>query len=474
MIFNSYTFCIFLSLVLGLYYWLPSWLSRKYLLLISSYVFYAAWNPAFVSLLWLSTLGDWYCSKGIDTSSQIFQRRLWLASSLILNLGLLIIFKYGNFLLENFSRMLQIFDISYTPPTADLILPIGISFYTFQTLSYTLDIYAGRAKPWPSFLDYALYVTFFPQLVAGPIVRSSEFLEQCQQPKPFTGANLGWGMSLLTVGLFEKVVVADALLAPIAETLYSSPGIPTMSSAWVGTLAFAGQIFCDFAGYSTCAIGTALCLGFKLPRNFHVPYAAIGLSDFWRRWHISLSTWLKDYVYIPLGGNRQGRGRTLTNLMITMLLGGLWHGAAWTFVLWGGLHGLYLVSERVLRQAIGHFRIWHHGLMQWLLAQVTFLLICISWVLFRSESWTQAAMIWQAMLGISTATPTLVLGPRAMIGAVGVMVVMLGVHWLLRNRTFEEFVVSLPRWSVSLGLAAMIYAIATIHGDHRAFIYFQF
>ena len=241
-------------------------------------------------------------------------------------------FKYGGFLLANFRRGLALLGVDYVPPEMDIFLPIGISFYTFQTLSYTIDVYRGHTRPWPSFLDFAMFVTFFPQLVAGPIVRAAEFLPQCVTPKRANAHQLGWGASLLVLGIFEKVVLADGVMAPVVDTVYGSVREAGFFSAWVGTLAFGSQIFFDFAGYSTCAIGAGLSLGFVLPDNFRFPYAAVGISDFWTRWHISLSSWLRDYLYIPLGGNRQGLVRTQANLMVTMLLGGLWHGAAWRFV----------------------------------------------------------------------------------------------------------------------------------------------
>lgn len=474
MVFNSYTFLIFFCLVLGIYYFLDSWSGRKLFLLLASYIFYAAWNPPFVILLWVSTLADWYLSKSIYSSSHAHLKRFFLVGSLLINLGLLAFFKYGNFLLENFRTLLHFLHITYSPPPLEIVLPVGISFYTFQTLSYTLDIYKGSAKPWPSFLDYALYVTFFPQLVAGPIVRASEFLEPCKTPKPFSGENLGWGLSLMTLGLFEKVVIADALLAPVAETLYAGSGIPSFSAAWGGTLAFAGQIFCDFAGYSTCAIGAALCLGFVLPRNFHFPYAAIGFSDFWRRWHISLSTWLRDYLYIPLGGNRISDGRTRLNLMTTMLLGGLWHGASWTFVAWGGLHGIYLISERSLNTHLGHFALWKKAEIRWGLSLLTFGLVCLSWVFFRSQSFSQAWSILAAMVALSSQPATLTLGSSSLVLTLGVMLSILALHWCLREQTLETLLPRIPWWSVSLGLAFMLYAIATLHGQDRSFIYFQF
>lgn len=482
MIFNSYTFFIFFFLVLSVYYVLPKWRDRKLFLLIASYLFYAAWNPPFVFLLWLSTLADWFLSKQIYGAKAQIAKRFFLGGSLLLNLGMLSFFKYGAFFLDNFSTLLSNLNISYSPPELDIILPVGISFYTFQTLSYTLDVYLGKAKPWHSFLDYALYVTFFPQLVAGPIVRSSDFLEQCETPKPWSTKNIGWGLSLMTLGLFEKVVIADILLAPVSETLFSSSDVPDFFSAWAGTLAFSGQIFCDFAGYSTCAIGSALCLGFALPKNFHFPYAAIGFSDFWRRWHISLSTWLKDYLYIPLGGSRINHRRTQLNLMVTMLLGGLWHGASWTFVAWGALHGGYLIIERGLRTCFEKFsslekaweKLWEKEGMRWLMSIVTFGFVCISWVFFRSESFSQAWTVLSAMFALSGQSAMLTIQYSSLMTVTGVMLAMLSIHWCLREQTLEAIVQRIPWWWVSAVLAAMMYAIATLHGEDQSFIYFQF
>ena len=273
-----------------------------------------------------------------------------MLTSVIVNLGMLGYFKYGGFLMENFVELAGSLGIIYHPPKWDIVLPVGISFYTFATLSYTLDVYLRRSKPAGSFLNYALFVTFFPHLVAGPIMRPTELVPQFEAPRRANANQMFFGFALLTLGMFQKVVLADGFLAPVVEAVYDKHGaVPGMLDGWAATLAFAGQIFCDFAGYSTSAIGVALCLGFAMPDNFRFPYGAVGFSDFWRRWHITLSSWLRDYLYIPLGGNRHGTARTYAALMGTMLLGGLWHGANWTFVVWGGLHGLYLSVERWLR-----------------------------------------------------------------------------------------------------------------------------
>jgi len=473
MVFNSYTFAIFFLLVLVVYYTIKDWTIRKYFLLFVSYIFYIAWNPPFILLLWFTTIINWYLSAKIYQANKISLKKLYLLSALVTNFGLLGFFKYGDFLLTNFTLLAKTVGIDFQPIQLGIMLPVGISFYTFHTLSYTLEIYLGKFKPWHSFWDYALFVTFFPQLVAGPILRCS-FLQQCVSPKPFLFANLAWGLSLMVLGLFEKVVVADALLAPITEVVYSVTTIPSFSAAWGSTLAFAGQIYCDFSGYSICAIGASLCLGFTLPKNFQFPYASIGFSDFWRRWHISLSTWLRDYLYIPLGGNRKGNLRTQVNLMITMLLGGLWHGASWTFVIWGGLHGFYLVLERKLNQLFGHYSVWEYSVVKIILSLLTFGLICITWVFFRASSFTQAINIVSAMFYISYGQTITILSKEALVTSLAVVFCILVIHWFLRNKTLEEIAEKTPWWCTSIILAFMLYAIATVQGEDRSFIYFQF
>ncbi len=272
-----------------------------------------------------------------------------MITSVTSNLSMLGFFKYGNFLLANFQWLLARAGIAYAPPHLDIFLPIGISFYTFHSLSYTLDVYRRVCQPTKSLRDFTLAVSFFPQLVAGPIVRAADFLPQLVAAPVLRRGQFYWGLLLMTLGLFEKIVLADTMLADTADTIFGYGGSLQSVDAWSGVLAFAGQIFFDFSGYSTCAIGAALCLGFHLKDNFRFPYAAVGFSDFWRRWHISLSTFLRDFLYIPLGGNRSGPARAAINLMIVMFIGGLWHGAAWTFVVWGLIHGVLLVLER-LRQ----------------------------------------------------------------------------------------------------------------------------
>ena len=355
MAFNSLVFLIFFAIVLGLHSLPLQWHAKKTNLLLASYVFYAAWNPPFIVLLWISTLTDWFAARRIAVTSGA-TKRLYLILSVVVNLGLLGYFKYGGFLEENLAAVLETMGVSYAPSGASIILPLGISFYTFQSMSYSLDVYRDKIKPHHSLLDFALYVTFFPQLVAGPILRAGFFLQQLAEENKQRVSQFGWGLAIITVGMFEKVVLADGALAPVVERVYGEATAANGVDAWIGTMAFAGQIFFDFNGYSMIAVGLGKCLGFELPWNFLSPYGAVGFSDFWRRWHITLSTWLRDYLYISLSGNRAGTVRTIVNLMLTMLLGGLWHGASWLFVLWGGVHGLFLVIERVAKQVFANSR----------------------------------------------------------------------------------------------------------------------
>ncbi|HUR37613.1 MAG TPA: MBOAT family O-acyltransferase [Terriglobales bacterium] len=474
MLFNSLTFLVFFAVVMAVHYAPPiPWRAKKHFLLIASYVFYGAWNPPFVILLWLSTIIDWYAAKYMNRTEVVSRRRLLLLLSMAGNLGMLGYFKYGTFLMENFQQLMSAVGVSYQPPVWDIVLPVGISFYTFQTMSYTLDVYLRRAKPAETFLDFALFVTFFPQLVAGPIVRPTDLIPQFETQPKTTAGQFGWGLFLMTLGLFQKIVVADGLLAPVADEVYKAQKLVAPLDAWLGTLAFSGQIFCDFAGYTTTAIGLSLVMGFSLIDNFRYPYAAIGFSDFWRRWHISLSTWLRDYLYIPLGGNRKGSVRTYVNLMATMLLGGLWHGASWTFVVWGGLHGLYLTVERFLQRRLGNTPMWTSAPMKIALALITYVLVNITWVFFRSQNFATAARVLKSMLFIDPSGAPILISWHVWSCAITIAI-MLILHWSLRDRDLSDVAKKVPAILFGLIWGAMLFLIAITQGGSDAFIYFQF
>ncbi len=473
MVFNSLVFLIFLGVVLLVHHASLLWNARKWFLVMASYVFYGAWNPPFALLLMASTLIDWHLARRIGSASLPTSRKRFLVLSLLSNLGILAGFKYGNFLLTNFEWLLRQVHVAYTPPALNIVLPVGISFYTFQTLSYTIDVYRRELKPWPAFVDFALFVSFFPQLVAGPIVRAVDFLPQCTRPRRASRDQMAWGVVLLVTGLFQKVVVADAIVGPVADMVFAAPDRAGFLDAWTGTLAFSGQIFFDFAGYSTCAIGVALMLGFALPDNFRYPYASTGFSDFWRRWHISLSTWLRDYLYIPLGGNRRGPRRTQINLMLTMLLGGLWHGAAWRFVAWGGLHGAYLSGERHAQRTAELRRLAEAAWAAPVLALGTYVGVCYTWVFFRASDWRAARLMLRAMSGFAPAD-TLALGEGHVLSVALVTVLMLVWHWWHRDDSFEGRWQRSPAW-IQVGLlTVMIVCLVLFSGNDRAFIYFQF
>jgi alginate O-acetyltransferase complex protein AlgI len=469
-LFNSLTFVVFFVLVTGVYWTLRSWETRKNLLLVASYLFYGAWNPPFAVLLFATTTLDFWLGARIAAAAAD-RRRAWLVTSVAVNLSMLGFFKYGNFLLQNFQWLLARVGIAYSPPHLDVFLPIGISFYTFHSLSYTLDVYRGATTPTKSLRDFLLAVSFFPQLVAGPIVRAADFLPQCAAPRAPDASRFIWGLLLMTLGLFEKIVLADTMLAGSADSVFAYGGPLVTLDAWLGVIAFAGQIFFDFSGYSTCAIGAALCLGFHLKDNFLFPYAATGLSDFWRRWHISLSTFLRDYLYIPLGGNRVGLGRAAINLVIVMFLGGLWHGAAWTFVVWGLIHGFGLVVEHVLRN-ITRDSIWPEKLAAKLVwGAITYAIVCFTWVFFRATDFATAARLCRAMLGGSGDA---ILSTREIWQITLVTAGLLAAHWTLRDTSIEAAVTKLPRWLVTATWTLMVCAIVLTQGSGNAFIYFQF
>ena len=459
MLFNSFTFILFFAIVLMVSRLCTSWTLRKSFLLLVSYLFYAAWNPPFVLLLWLSTVGDWFFAKWMHQTDSVRRRRIWLCASLVLNLGMLSYFKYAGVALENFCNLMGIFGIDYAPAATNIILPVGISFYTFQTLSYTLDVYRRQAKPWHSFLDYALFVTFFPQLVAGPIVRAVDFLPQCDPPRQATWRQIGWGLTLFVIGLFNKVVIADDMLSETVQKIYDAQAVQGFVDAWVATLAFSVQIFCDFAGYSTCAIGVAMCLGFSLPDNFRFPYASMGFGDFWKRWHISLSSWLRDYLYIPLGGNRNGRSRTEINLIVTMLLGGLWHGASWTFVIWGALHGAYLMLEHRLRRRYAQAAIATHWAGQLAIMALTYFGVCLAWVFFRAKSFDQAVGVLRGLFGFDGWRVSDDVNAGEILPVVGIALLL---HYLLRNVGLERAASYIPPRIRGFILAVMVYMIFSI------------
>lgn len=346
MIFTEFRFFVFAAIVLAIYWAIPTDKYRKGWLLLVSYFFYGMWDWRFLSLIFLSTGVDYAVGLAMEAQSDEKKKRWLLILSLAVNLGVLGYFKYWNFFVDSFADAAGSMGLTVDPILLDIILPVGISFYTFQTLSYTLDIYRGSLRATRSLLDFSLFVAFFPQLVAGPIVRARDFLHQLDRKRAWAEVDLRWALTLFLLGFFKKACVADNL-APYVDGFFENPALYGTIDSWLATLMYSAQIYCDFSGYSDMAIAMAGLMGYRLTENFNAPYFASDIADFWRRWHISLSSWLRDYLYISLGGNRGGQLRTYRNLILTMLLGGLWHGASWNFVLWGAIHGVSLALDGI-------------------------------------------------------------------------------------------------------------------------------
>lgn len=475
MTFASPEFLIFLIAVLAAYWSLPRQ-GQNVLLVVASAVFYAWWDWRFLGLLYGAAGVDFLAALRIERSRSAPARRAWLLASLGVNLGTLAFFKYANFFAGSATAALAQVGIELQVQVLHVILPLGISFYTFQALSYTIDVYRGRMHAVRDPIQYYGFITFFPQLVAGPIERATHLLDQFRVARRFDAGEAADGMRQMLWGFFKKMVVADNL-APIVNTAYNDVGGASEWALVWATYAFAFQIYCDFSGYTDIAIGCARLMGFRLMRNFAYPYFSQDIREFWRRWHISLSTWFRDYLYIPLGGNRDGWWRTRRNLLIVFLVSGLWHGANWTFVAWGAIHGvLFLVwpsaaSSRPVspEDAPAAGRWWPSpGVAIRML--VTFHLVTFAWIFFRANDLTDA---W-TVLGKIGAAPGVPFQPpaRSMVAYVGLLLVA---EWVGRSRPHALHVERLPqpvRWAVYYAVVAVIILKAQL--DYTPFIYFQF
>lgn len=386
MLFNSLTFGVFLPIVF-IIYWLVPHKYRWFILLVSSYYFYMSWNVKYVVLILLTTAVSYTAAILIEKAKESKAKKAYLAGTLLVSLGILFIFKYFNFFTGSLSAICQRFAIPLHPVTLKLLLPVGISFYTFQTLSYVIDVYKGRVSAEHHFGIYATFISFFPQLVAGPIERTENLLPQIKAEHRFDYSKAAYGLKLMAWGYFKKLAIADVLAAYV-DTVYDSPYNMKGFAFVIATLFFTIQIYCDFSGYSDIAIGTAKLLGIDLMTNFRSPYFSASIKEFWSRWHISLSTWFRDYVYIPLGGNRVGKLRNSFNLMVTFLVSGLWHGANWTYVLWGGIHG----AAQVLEKRFNIKKPKNFGI--WLVRVLAVFIFCnIAWIFFRANDISDAFYI---------------------------------------------------------------------------------
>lgn len=387
--FNSIQFIIFYPIILLLYFLLP-FRFRWIMLLTASCAFYMMYDPPLIFLLMFTTLVSWICSVWIERAQNSVKRKLLMLVSVVSSLSVLVFFKYFNFIADSVTGIAGLLGLANTEFSLNLILPIGISFYTFQTLSYTIDVYWGNIKCESHFGYYALFVTFFPQVVAGPIERPGNLIPQLRHYNTFSFKNAGDGLCLMLLGFYKKVVVAD-VIAVCVDSVYGDPGRATGPAVIAATVLFAVQIYCDFSGYTDIAIGCARIMGINLMQNFNHPYRALSIKEFWARWHISLSSWFKDYIYIPLGGNRCSKARHMFNLFLVFLISGFWHGASWTFVIWGVLHGLYQITGMLTadfrNRITDYLGLERNGkLLSAYKQAATFILVCFAWIIFRANS----------------------------------------------------------------------------------------
>ncbi len=491
MLFNSLQYVVFFPIVVIAFFFLsrsryPEWLPRV-LLLAASLFFYMCWNPWYVLLMLASVAITWL--SGILMERKALHKGAVLFLSLFLNLSILIAFKYYNFFAESVFSLSTILGIPWKPSSLNVLLPVGISFYTFQALGYSIDVYRGTVPAERNFITYALFVTFFPQLVAGPIERTANLLPQFKTRRSFDYDNAADGLKLMAWGMFKKVVIADRL-SPLVNTVYNSPASFSGAAFAVATVFFAFQIFCDFSGYSDIAIGSARVMGFRLMRNFDRPYFSRSIQEFWKRWHISLSSWFKDYLYIPLGGNRAATARVMLNLFITFTVSGLWHGANWTFLIWGSLNGCYLIASsltkdwrRSIVKAVRLDRLPRvHAVLQ---VAVTFALTCLAWIFFRANDIGDAVYIlghlhtgWGQLLhmdGLRLFVHGFGLENKDLELATLLIVFMEAIHLIQGRWNIIEGLKTKPavvRWTLYYGLLGAILWFGVF--SMNDFIYFQF
>ena len=476
MFFHSQAYLLFFAVVFTAYWLMPLARMRVYLLVAASLTFYAFWSKELAFLVASTSVMDYLFARAMDGTSKKNLRRFYLGASLCMNLGLLCYFKYANFFLDALKESLQLVGGSATFPYLSVIVPFGISFYTFEAISYTIDVYRRKISAEKSLPNFMLFILFFPHLVAGPIVRARDFLPQANRPKRFSWPRMQLGIEYFLMGLFKKMVIADTM-AIYANAIFAKDVDPSQLNTWtvwLGVLAFAVQIYCDFSGYSDMALGSAYMLGYKLTINFRMPYIARNVSEFWRRWHISLSTWLRDYLFIPLGGSKGSRWKTARNLMITMTLGGLWHGANWSFVIWGVLHGLLLVGHRFFREFAEARPRLNDLLQTWLGSLfrigVTFFCVTLCWVFFQ-PSLTKSLAILERMFvpgglgGMPITTDRLKL----------FVLIVLACHVIVAAGLWMKFARRMPAPVLGMSYGLLLTISLLLSPDtSKTFIYFQF
>lgn len=477
MLFNTLEFARFFVIVFAVSWLLVRWRkARLIFLLVASYLFYAGWNWRYLPLIFFSSTLDYWLGARIAAESDPRRRKLWLIGTVVVNLSILGLFKYWNFGVESLQAAGAYLGLHLPEVYLRLALPVGISFYTFESMSYVIDVYRGHTKPADSYLKYLLFVALFPKLVAGPIIRPADLIPQFQRDPSWNDFEAGQALFLIAIGLIKKVVIGDYLALNLVDRVFLLPANYSALEVLAGIYGYAVQIYCDFSGYSDIAIGCAALLGVKFSLNFNSPYKATDLQDFWHRWHISLSTWLRDYLYIPLGGSKKGAVKTYRNLMLTMLLGGLWHGAAWTFVFWGFLHGAMLaltrwVQRRRAPQKAPVPSTWWRKLWPVVTLVLTFHYVCLGWVFFRADSFTKA---WALLGRLTTGTtyhPNL---PWTVVAVLAVGIVSHYTPRRLYERARDTFAAA-PAWAQGL----MLFAVAVLLREAASaeavpFLYFQF
>lgn len=493
MVFNSFSFLIFFPIVLLLYRVLPK-KCRWVMLLAASYYFYLSWQPDLIYLILFTTAVSYGCAIGIEKTEKKGLKKLYLVTALVASLSVLFFFKYFNFLSNNITAFLNLIRLPVGTFTLDLILPVGISFYTFQTLSYVIDVYRGTMPAERHFGYYALYVSYFPQLVAGPIERPENLLPQLRADNPFSASDTAAGLKMMAVGFFKKIAVADQI-SRYVDSVYNNAGanldIFNGFTVLLTTLLFALQIYCDFSGYTDIAIGCARVMGIRLMQNFNDPYSATSIKGFWRRWHISLTSWFTDYIYIPLGGSRVPRGRHYANIFFVFLISGIWHGAAWTYILWGVMHGIYQIvgsltdkprSALIKRIGISESSV----ILLWWKRLCTFALVCLAWVAFRANSLADMTALYRALfagwkgISITASLKALEITPLGAASTVLSIVILIQIdrQIALKNAEKAEFSGISPQraltyitlcWAIA---AAWLILLAA--SRQAGFIYFQF
>ena len=471
--FNTLAYALFLALVFT-FSWLLARRARARLLLLlgASYFFYAQWDPRFLALIFATSSADWLLGNAIGNARDQRRRKRLLVLTVLMNLGVLGLFKYFDFGVAQLSALLSALGFHAPRLALELTLPIGISFFTFESMSYVIDVYRRELPPHPSYLEYLAFVAFFPHLVAGPIVRPRDLLPQLAESPRFDSGLASRALLLIGLGLFKKLALGDYLALNLVDRVFDAPLQYSALECYTALVAYAVQIYCDFSGYTDIAIGSAALLGVRFPKNFDSPYQAHNVVDFWRRWHISLSSWLRDYLYIPLGGNRHGRARTYLNLLLTMLLGGLWHGANLTFVVWGALHGLLLAGTRAFQELSGRRGAAPSG--PWaraLSVLLTFHAVCFCWLFFRAKSLDDAWLILGRLGTFSTFHPNL--DPRLLgVLAVGLVSHYVPERWFQRVLAMFANLLAYAQAAVLLALSLSVREMASL--EAVPFVYFQF